>query len=168
MTDPRGGVTTNVYDPQGRVTSQTDPMGRTTTFAYTPAGTTITFPNGAVTVEGYTQGRLVSETQAYGTPEAATWAYAYDPATAALTSVTNPDGETTTYAYDTQGNVTSVTDALGRTTAATYNSFNEPTSVTTPSGETTTYTYDTDGNLLSVSTPDGPCDDETREVAVGA
>ena len=71
-----GKATVNVYDAQGRVTSQTDPMGNATTFTYcanaatgdcmNPAtGTgivTVTDPDGYTTVDDYTQGALTAQT----------------------------------------------------------------------------------------------------------
>ena len=159
-TDPDGGIVSNVYDDQGRVTSQTDPMGRTTTLSYAGDNysvgggtTTITDPNGNVETEHYLDGVLTSLTKGTGTAAAATWTYAYDPTTLVRTSVTDPNGRTTTYTDDANGNILSETDPLGRTTTYTYNGFNEPTSVTDPSGVTTTYTYDVDGNLTSTSRP---------------
>jgi len=156
MTDPRGGTVTNVYDATGRVTSQADAAGRTTTFAYSTDGTTttITDPNGNVAVQTYAQGQLVSLTKGSGTASEATWQYAYDPATFAMTSKTDPNGNVTTYSYTSGSyNPTSVTDPLNRTTTTTYNTFEEPLTVTDPSGVTTTYTYDSAGNLTSVSRP---------------
>lgn len=155
MTDPRGGTVTNVYDSAGRVTSQTDAAGRTTTFAYDgDGGTTITYPDGNVTQEQYTQGQLVQITKGAGTSSAATWRYTYNPATLGIATQTDPDGHTTSYSYAGGSyNPTSTTDGLGRTTTVTYNTFEEPLTVTSPSGATTTYTYDSAGNVLTVSRP---------------
>lgn len=160
MTDPDGGTVTNAYDGGGRVTSQTDPMGRTTTFAYSGdnfsnAGgtTTITDPRGIIETQHYAGGLLMSLTEAAGTASAATWSYTYDPVTHGRLFVTDPNGKTSHYTYDSDGNVLSSTDALGNTTTYTYNSLNEPTSVTGPSGVTTTYTYDAKGNLTGTSRP---------------
>ena len=141
MTDPDGGTVTNAYDGGGRVTSQTDPMGRTTTFAYSGdnfsnAGgtTTITDPRGIIETQHYAGGLLMSLTEAAGTASAATWSYTYDPVTHGRLFVTDPNGKTSHYTYDSDGNVLSSTDTLGNTTTYTYNSLNEPTSVTGPSG----------------------------------
>jgi RHS repeat-associated protein len=155
-----GAVVSNKYDAQGRVIEQTDQLGRTTKFAYSgePLGeaggtTTITDPKGNVTVQNYQYGELLSETKGYGTPQAATWTFGYDPATLGMTSVTDPDGHTTTSTFDSEGNTLTTTDPLGRTTTNTYDSLNDLLTTTDPLGVTTTMTYDAHGNLLSTSRP---------------
>jgi RHS repeat-associated protein len=154
MTDPNGGVTTNVYDPSThQVTSQTDAMNRKTTFAYSGGVTTITDPKGNVTVEEYLNGMLLSRTVAYGTSQAATWTYAFDAGAMALAAVVGPNGETTTTVRDANANVLSVTDGLGRTTTSTYNSFNQPLTTIDPLSVTTTNTYTSDGDLATTSRP---------------
>lgn len=155
MTDPRGGVTTNTYDASSRVVTQDDPMGRRTRFDYTttPGATRITHPRGNVEIQAYTNGVLTAVTKGAGSAEAATWRYAYEHATLASTSVTDPNGNTTTSTYDLAGNLTSSTDGLGRTSRFTYDTLNDVTSATDPLGITTTFTYDAKGNLLSRSRP---------------
>ena len=159
MTDPRGGVVTNVYDSNGRVTSQQDAMGRVTTFSYTgpdsngDSSTTITDPRSNVTVEQYQNALLVSETQASGTGQAATWSYSYDPVSLGVATVLDPLGHTYSKTWDAQGNVLTSTDPLNNITTYTYNSLNEVLTVTDPLGVTTTNTYDAAGNLLKTATP---------------
>jgi RHS repeat-associated protein len=155
-----GAAVTNKYDAQGRVIEQTDQLGRTTKFAYggEPLGeaggtTTITDPRGNVIVQNYQFGELLSETKGYGTPQAATWTFGYDPATLGMTSVTDPNGHTTTSTFDSEGNTLTTTDALGRTTTNTYDSLNDLLTTTDPLDVTTTMTYDAHGNLLSRSRP---------------
>jgi RHS repeat-associated protein len=155
---------TNQYDSTGRVTSQSDDLGRTTTFAYTgdPASaaggsTTVTDPKGNVTVETYQYGVRVSETKGYGTAQAATTQYRYDPSSGQPTEMIDPDGNITAMAYDTSGNMLMKVDALGRLSQWTYNNLNEPLTVTDPLGVTTANAYDANGNLTSVSTPCPDC-----------
>jgi RHS repeat-associated protein len=156
MTDPNGGVVTNVYDSQGRVTSQTDQMQRTTSFVYTQGlasdrTTTITDPLGNVTVEQYQSNILLSLTKGSGTPQQATWSYTYDPATLGIAAETDPNGHVSTNTWDSHGNLLTHTDALGRTTTYSYDALNDVTSITDPMGNLTTMTYDVHGNLLSTS-----------------
>ena len=158
-----GDKVTNTYDGQGRVLTQVDPAGLETTYSYvgdnfssTGGSTTITDPHGNIEVEDYINGTLVSLTKGYGTSVAATTTYAYDSSTLGQSSVTDPNGHTTTNTYDLSGNELTSTDALGKTTVYTYNSLNEPLTVTDPMGIETTYTYDSGGNVLTkVVTGDG-------------
>lgn len=166
---------TNVYDGQGRVVEQTDQLGRTTKFSYSgePLGeaggtTTITDPKGNVIVQEYKFGELLAETKGYGTPQAATWTFGYDPATLGMTSVTDPNGNSTTSTFDAEGNTLSTTDALGRTTTNTYDSFNDLLTTADPMGVTTTMTYDARGNPLSRSRPlKGTAETQTTSYAYG-
>ncbi len=73
------------------------------------------------------------------------------------TAIIDPNGNQTTMTYDSQGNMLTRTDALGRETIYTYNGFNEPLTVTDPKTVTTTNEYDANGNLMSVSTPCPDC-----------
>ena len=155
-----GHGTVNVYNSSGKVQSQQDQLGRTTTFAYsgdpTSASggtTTITDPVGNVNVDFYQFAVRTAETRGYGTPQAATTTYRYDPTTLAMTAVGDPNGHMLVQSVDGSGNVTGSQDALGRTTAATYNSLNEPLTKTDGNTVVTTYTYDASGNLKTVSTP---------------
>jgi RHS repeat-associated protein len=148
---------TNTYDATGRTLSQTDALGHKTAFAFTGSPSTatqITDPNGNVTEDDYTNGLLMRKTRAVGTSSAAGWSYAYDlHGSLGRTSVTDPNGHTTTYAYDSQGNQTSSKDPLGHTTSATYDSLNDVLSHYDQMGVATTYTYDSRGNRLTSSTP---------------
>ncbi len=158
MTDPRGGTVTNTYDSAGRVTAQTDAMGRTISFTYTldaigAQQTTITDGKGNVTVELFQSNLLLSRTKGYGTPQAATWTYTYDPGTLGVASETDPNGHTTHNTWDANGNLLSHTDALSRTTSYAYDALNDTTAITDPLGVVTRMTYDAHRNLLSTSRP---------------
>jgi YD repeat-containing protein len=157
MTDPRGGVVAaNTYDSAGRVAAQSDALGLTTALAYSgdPASlagstTTITDPRGNVTKQAYVQFQMESITHAFGTPQAATTAFTYDLSTNNVASKTDPNAHTTTYTWDSQGNQTSSTGPLGRTTSTSWTALNEPASVTDPAGHSTTFGYDTRGNRVA-------------------
>ena len=74
-----------------------------------------------------------------------------------VVSTTDELGNLTSNTYDSNGNVTSVTQptVTGGTpiTTYTYNSFGEVLTMTDPLGNVTTNTYDAHGNLLTVTTP---------------
>ena len=158
ITNPRQGVTTNVYDAGGRVTSQTDPANLTTTWSYTgdnssaTGGQTIlTDPHGNETVYVYANLELLSVTHAYGTDRAATTSYAYDAVTLARVSVADPDGRTTTSAYDSDGNLTASTDGAGQMTTYTYDASGDRLTQSAPGGGETDWTYDASGNTLTTT-----------------
>jgi RHS repeat-associated protein len=80
-----------------------------------------------------------------------------DPNTGLLTASTDELGHVTSYTYDANNDVASVSQPLDSnntvTTSYTYNSFGEPLTVTDPLGNVTTNTYDGNGNLLTVTSP---------------
>jgi RHS repeat-associated protein len=158
ITDPDSDTLTNSYNSADQVTEQVDPMNRTTSFSYaTPntneSTTLVTDPNGDETLYTFEYGVMVEMTAAYNSPLAATTTYTHDPVSLGVTSETDPDGNTTTTTYDSNGNVLTNTTPLGEETVNTYNGLNEVLTTTNPSGVTTTNTYDADGNLLTTSTP---------------
>jgi len=153
--EPEPASVTNTYDAAGRVVAQSDELGRTTTFDYDsiPGATKVTSPGGGVTVHEYRFGVLVSTAVAWGSPEQATWSYAYEPASLGVSAVIDPRGGVATMDYDASGNLVSRTDAAGRSWTYTYDEANRPLSATDPAGVATTMAYDAIGNLVSVSTP---------------
>jgi RHS repeat-associated protein len=74
-----------------------------------------------------------------------------------ITQMTDELGRITSYAYNSNNSVALITQpAVNGTnpkTSYTYNSFGEPLTVTDPLGNVTTNTYDAHGNLLTVATP---------------
>ena len=154
MTDPNNGITTNTYDASThQITNQQDPLHRNTTFSYSGGITTVTDPKANITKEEYLNGMLLSRTRGYGTSQQATWTYAYDASALGVTAVVGPNGETSTSVRDSNANVLSSTDGLGRVTTYTYNSFSEPLTVTDPLQVTTTNTYSATGDLKTTSRP---------------
>ena len=154
ITDARGNTTTNTYDAAQRVISQTDRVGGITTFSYAANGTTTTVsPGGKISAETYSSGQLIKSVEGVGTPEAATWTYAYDQTTFGTTLVTDPLNHTSTATYDSSGNRLTSTDPAGNHQSWTYNTLNDVTSATNAEGTTTSYTWSPTGDLLTTSTP---------------
>ncbi|MFF2051895.1 RHS repeat-associated core domain-containing protein [Leifsonia sp. NPDC058194] len=174
--DPAGNTTSYAYDPNGRTASITDPNGHTTSFAYDVDGnqTSTTDATGAVTAYGWdAAGNQTSMTDANGH----TTRYGYDPAgqlsqvmegyeagaspgpdvnvvskyaydaDGALTSVTDPNGHTTTYEVDAAGRTTKELDPVGTTTAWSYTAAGRLASLVNGNGARTTYAYDGRGDL---------------------
>jgi RHS repeat-associated protein len=86
--------------------------------------------------------------------------YSYDPlnrlAVVTQTLSTAPGGSIAThYAYDTAGNLTSVTDPNGNTTSYAFDDFGRMSTQTSPVTGTTSYSYDPAGNLASTTDANG-------------
>jgi RHS repeat-associated protein len=69
-----------------------------------------------------------------------------------VTKKTDALSNDTTYTYNSDGDLTSITDTLG-TQSFTYNAFGEVLTHTDRMSGVTTNTYDTDGNLLTTTDP---------------
>lgn len=179
-TDAAGNTTTTTYDALDRITSRTDALGRGTLYAYEVqhgstgcqscnAGampTLITMPSGRKVQRVYdADRRMIEETTAFATPDAATTRYAYDAAGSLLrvtdplgrvtefaydaagqrTGITNPDKTTRSYAYDAAGNLIAETDELGAVTKRTYDAHGNLISVTDATGAVTQFLYEGKG-----------------------
>ncbi len=137
-----GDTTTYGYDGNGNLNEITDPAGNITTMTYdsTERVTSVTRVTndqsltGDVTHYSYTSGSA-------GSPNSG------------MTTVTDPDGNATTYHYDPSDRVTSVTDALGHTESATYNPESSPMALTNGLTQVTTLAYDTNNNLDAITAP---------------
>jgi YD repeat-containing protein len=172
--DPRGYAASITY--QGtRVSSVSQPGLGTTDWSYsgdaaTPEGGTTTEqepddqgnPDGAISTYDYRALELTAVTVGTGTAYAATTGYTYTTGTRGqdngraglLASQTDQELNVTTYGYDSDGNLTSLTNPLGNTTKYTYaenaEQWGEVTQVTMPGPGTPSESYQynqQDGNL---------------------
>ena len=75
---------------------------------------------------------------------------AYTP-TGAVASITDPEGNVTSYQYDYRGLQTSITDPLGNAVTTAYNANGQPVSQTDALNNTTSYTYNSYGKVLTVT-----------------
>jgi len=173
QTNAAGHSTTYAYDLLNRVISITDPLGRVTLYAYDGAGnrTSLTDPSGHVTKYGfdaaneltsvsYSDGKTPNVSYTYTSDGqratmvdgTGTTTYTYDSLNR-LTSVTDGPGKTTGYAYDLNGNLTTLTYPNGQPVTRTYDKANQLTKVTDWLGHTTSFAYSADGALTSEKYP---------------
>ena len=158
------------YDAAGQMTSMTDELGNVTSYEYDNLGRRIKVilpdPDGAgsatapeTTYSYDVAGQLLSMTD----PLNRTTVYTYDNMGRQLTvTLPDPDGiapagplsaPVTTYAYNANGQLASVTDAESQVVSYTYNAAGQIATMTDPRG-TTTYTYDALGRQVSITEPD--------------
>ncbi|MBM0237169.1 VCBS repeat-containing protein [Micromonospora sp. ATA32] len=155
ITDENGNTTYQGYDEEGRVVKSTAPAATVEQAGQLPAlanavswagyntfdeATDSRDANGNWSVTGYdAAGRVVSQKDP-----------AYTPPGSSVPIV--PES---TQTYDTTGQVTAVTDPLGKVTRYEYDQLGRLAKETAPNDGVTTYTYDDAGNLLSSKDPSG-------------
>ena len=174
--DPNGLTTNLAYDPRGRLTGKT--VGtETTTYQYDGVGqlTRLTLPNGATLSYTYDPahrltgisdglGNSISYTlDALGnrTQEdvkdptnqlSRTRSRAYD-ALNRLYQDIGAQNQTTTYAYDANGNLTGILDPLNRLTGNTYDALNRLIRITDPASGQTMLAYNGQDRTVAVTDP---------------
>jgi RHS repeat-associated protein len=144
-TDARGKVWTRTFDAFGQVTSTTDPLGNKATSDYTctPVGPGCRSNVGWVYASVAPRGNVAG-----GTPADYRSTVTRDDGGLPLTT-TNPLGKSTTYEYDGNGNRTKVTDANNHATSYVFDADDELTTVTRPDTTTLGTSYDANGNVLT-------------------
>ncbi|WP_230426189.1 RHS repeat domain-containing protein [Ralstonia syzygii] len=125
ITDPRGLVTTLIYDSLGRRTKVQGPPA-------TPGGAV---PTVIFNYDGQDRVRQITD------PRSLVTAYTVD-GLGNTTQQQSPDTGTTNATYDPVGNLTSRTDARGKTTTYSYDALNRPTRMAYASGTPTVLEYD--------------------------
>ncbi|HWY51493.1 MAG TPA: RHS repeat-associated core domain-containing protein [Chthoniobacterales bacterium] len=175
-TDELGNTTSHTYDDYGRVLTTTTPprfagdtQNHTTTNGYIPTNQSssyittsklpfsTTLPSGKVTTLEYDANwRKTFTHQAPSTPDAATTQSVYDEGggnVGHLTSMIDPRGNKTTYAYDVRDRLISTTDPLNHANSVVFDAHGNKMSETHANGELITYdSYDPMNRLLQKST----------------
>ena len=162
---PRGNVTgcgctaaytwTYTYFPSGVVNVTSDPLGHTTTDMLDADSNLlqVTDGDGHMTRYGYDlDDERTSETDGYGSSQARTIQTVYDGDGNVQKQINalNPP-QITTYMYDRQNHLLSVTDPLSRQTTYTYDSAGNRISMIDANGHATSYSHDASNELVSVS-----------------
>ncbi|MCF6264821.1 MAG: hypothetical protein L3J24_14710, partial [Xanthomonadales bacterium] len=183
-TDARGNTSTYEFDDQSRIIKQTNPLGEQTIYTYTnnnltqiEVGRTVAEGAGQLSQFIYdgkdrqieikrqddngvwqsyqsfsydSRNQLLSQTDALGRATS----YNYDPE-GRMTSVTDPANNSTQFDYDARSNRIEMTDALGRVTTYSYDALNRLLEENQQSlNAITKYSYDAASNLTSVTDPE--------------
>ena len=162
VTDPDGRTTTLTFSWMGHVIGEVDATGATTTMTYSSLGFPATVTDAMDRTTIYTfnsDGDLTSITEPYvqppGGPSGGTAieTISYNDAFGVPTSITDFDGNTTTFTLDSHGNVLEESQPGGVNEEWTYNSAGQVLTATDANGNTTTYTYNSIGRLATISEP---------------
>ena len=162
--DPKNIVfLTNTYDANGRVATQPQADGTTFQFAYTldvngkVTQTDVTDPRNIVRrVTFNSDGYALTETAAFGEPDAQSLTYERQAGTNLILSVTDALNRKTAYTYDAKGKLLTVTRLATTPNAVTTTFTYEPThsqvaTITDPLNHTATLGYDPKGNLTTIT-----------------
>lgn len=166
VTDGDGHTTTYEYDSAGNKIKMVDPEGRETKWTYNSTHdiTSMTRPNGektTITLDEHGNPTLISRPAPGNTTQETKLEYDTH---GQLTSMTNPLGRKWSYEYDNQGDRTSETDPEGDKRTWAYNEDSKQTSTVSPRGNitggepakyTTTTERDAQGRAVKVTDPLG-------------
>lgn len=172
VTDELGHTTSYTYDDYRRVRSMTTPGHNTpvtTNYFYDSTGTgddyrlttaTVTFvkaPGGEVTKIDYDKNlRKLHVTSGYNTIDAATFDYGYD-SDGNLTTITDPKNHNTTILYDQRNRPYQVTDQASHSTSCMYDGGGRKASITRANNQVTTFdSYDSMNRLLQQTVQQSP------------
>jgi RHS repeat-associated protein len=144
-TDLRGKVWTWTYDSEGKMTAFSNPLSQTTSYSYSSSATTITFPDTTTRVDNYSSGLLASRVDEASFSSA----FVYD-TDRNITRLTDKRGKEWTATYDSKGNVLTRTNPLNKTWTYTCSSLNDLLTAENPKGEDTIYTRDGSGRVTLI------------------
>ena len=154
MTNASGAMTTLLFNQHGSVETVIDPLGNTTQAQYNADQDLTELTTAAGTTYQYTynqQGDLIRAVDPLGAAVTMTYTSNLNQ----LATITDPDGNTTEYAYDAAGDLTSTTYADGSATSAAYNALGLPTTTTDARGQAIGYQYDAAGQVTLETFADG-------------
>ncbi|HBI43672.1 MAG TPA: hypothetical protein DDY78_12605 [Planctomycetales bacterium] len=150
VTDPRGGVTNDLYDANGNLVGATDAAGDTYQYSYNGNGnlTQIVNPLGQTVSLTYgSLSRLTSITDGAGNKTQ----YSYNSA-GNLLSIAYPGGSQQSFSYDPLGNLSETVEQNGHPVGYEYNAQGLVTQESFADGSSETFAYDAHGNLLTAKT----------------
>jgi RHS repeat-associated protein len=156
-----GHTTAYSYDSRGQLSTTTTPLGNQQTYTYDANGRRSGFsdPVGSIVYTRDALGRILTETE---NGKTLTRTYDLD---GRMTSITDGSGNAIGYAFDSAGNVTSLTYPNGQAVVYGYDAANRMVSVTDWAGRKTSYGYDGAGRLSTTTRPDGSIQTRNYDLA---
>ncbi len=157
QTDRRGNSASFLYNNRRQPTQTTQPGNRITYRSYDDSANllTITDPVGNVARFTYSAtGKTLTETIAYGTPEAETTTHVYD-ARDWKDYTLDARAQKTDFGYDQAGRVTSILNPLLHETTFDYDANGQRVLTRTPLGHETAFTYTALGQEDTMQDPAG-------------
>ncbi len=158
--DPLGGATAQTMDGNFKLQTTTDPLGHTTAYDWSEDGVNLTALTDALSqttrlsYDALNNPTIVTDTLGHVS--------AYDYSGTLLTRSTNALNKSTIYTYTTAGDspqppglLKAVSDPLGQTTTYAYNEFGQVVTTTDPSGLVTVFGYDNLGRVVTTTTAAG-------------
>ncbi|WP_432003457.1 RHS repeat-associated core domain-containing protein [Streptomyces sioyaensis] len=153
QTDPTGATIHCTYNSAGHLIAVTDPRGEATRLVSNAAGLVIavTDPSGTNTSCVRDEfGRIVQATDAAGAVVHQGWNIEGQPTWRQLA-----DGTRESWEWDAEGNLTSYTDRIGRTTTFAVDAFDQLSSTAAPGNSQYRFGHDTELRLTTITGPDG-------------
>lgn len=164
LSDGVGTSQSYQYNAQNLVQAQTNGRGQSTNYSYDSRGNVVQVTDSLSGANGkqFTYDTTFNQLLTMTDELSRQTLYNLDPANGNVLSMTQvvgavggTDDQITRYVYTTKGLVSTMTDALGRVTAFTYNAQGRKTQVVIAQGttdvSTVKYAYDTAGNLSTLT-----------------
>jgi RHS repeat-associated protein len=145
-TDQNGAVTTFAWSVEGRLTEQVSPDGATRRWVYGPEGDLVEAHDPARGIHRTVTGHFDVPTARVAVDGSVT-TFDYD-TELRLTTVTNPQGDAWSYAYDPAGRLVRETDFNGRTTDYAYDDAGRLVERTNGAGQRISYVRDALGRII--------------------
>ena len=174
VTDHTGRTLFYEYDSNGNLIGYTNPLGNSQSYGYNSGSNLISsisdFKGNTITTITYDQENRVQSLKEYDltynyvyllnnvvrrTDIDGTWDFTYNDQ-GQVVSIKDPSGKTSAKSFDDKGNMTSKTDFRGNTTNYVYDDLDRVISITDPLGNVTLFTYFSGTTLVDTkSDPDG-------------
>jgi RHS repeat-associated protein len=153
VTDRNGAVTLREWDERARLVRETEPSGAVFTFSYDHFDrlVEVAVSSGAVTRLRY-EGSERTPVEVIG-PEGGV--VRMEVAGGLVRRIVDPDGVEVSFGFDTDGNITSVTDAYGNTAVLERDAAGLVTAAVSPTGRRTELSYDRAGRPVERRDPGG-------------